>query len=196
MRCPSSRTSSACGCKALLHAAVVVLVACGGKPASNGTAPVVVAADAVVVDSSVVDAAIDPGPPVPTKPAALQAWLVAGHYKVWPHESRRHESTGPHPEEVLTFVSPALHGTLSSGGPHAPGAAAVKELYKQGAHTGWAVSVKVDADSNEGRGWYWYEVFSTKPGAKPAYEGLGKELCRDCHTESGIDQVLIPFPLQ
>jgi hypothetical protein len=186
MRCPSSRTSSAYVCS-------LVVLACGSSaPPVTGHRSAARTADAAIP----IDAAIDPSPPAPTEPAALQAWLVAGHYKAWPHESKRHESTGPHPEEVLTFVSPALHATLSSGGPHAPGAAAVKELYKQGAHTGWAVSVKVEADSNEGRGWYWYEVFSTQSDAKPGYEGLGKELCRDCHTESGIDQVLIPFPLQ
>jgi hypothetical protein len=135
---------------------------------------------------------------VPVKPAELQAWLVAGHYRSWAHESKSHESAGPHGDAVKTFVSPSLRASLQQGGaPHPRGAAAVKELYDAaGKHTGWAVSVKVAADSASGKGWYWYEVFSTAPGARPAYEGVGKELCRDCHTERGSDQVLIPFPLQ
>jgi hypothetical protein len=135
---------------------------------------------------------------VPVKPADLQAWLIAGHYRSWAHESKPHESAGPHGDAVKTFVSPSLRASLQAGGaPHPEGAAAVKELYNAaGKHTGWAVSVKVKADSASGKGWYWYEVLSTAPGAKPAYEGVGKELCRDCHTERGSDQVLIPFPLQ
>ena len=193
-----------------MRAWLLVLAACGSKatpPAQgSGSAPVapievITPIDAAVVelDASVapIDAAPVAGPPAPTKPADLQAWLVAGHYKAWHHESKRHESAGPHPVEVQTYVSPSLHATLATGGPHAVGAAAVKELYNgDGKHTGWAVSVKVDADSKEGRGWYWYEVFATTEKAKPAYDGKGKQLCRDCHTEGGIDQVLIPFPLQ
>jgi hypothetical protein len=61
---------------------------------------------------------------------------------------------------------------------------------------GWAVSVKVADDSDAGKGWYWYEVFSTEATAKPAYEGVGKKLCRACHSDGGVDQVLITYPLQ
>jgi Cytochrome P460 len=135
---------------------------------------------------------------VPVKPAELQAWLIAAHYRKWAHESKPHESTGPHEETVKTFISPSLRASLQQrDATHPEGAAAVKELYDgSGQHKGWAVSVKVAADSASGKGWYWYEVFSTAPDAKPAYEGVGKELCRDCHTEKSVDQVLVPFPLQ
>jgi hypothetical protein len=135
---------------------------------------------------------------VPVKPTELQAWLIAAHYQKWAHESKPHQSTGPHEETVKTFISPSLRASLQQGGTtHPEGAAAVKELYDgAGQHKGWAVSVKVAADSANGKGWYWYEVFSTAPDAKPAYEGVGKELCRDCHAEKSADQVLVPFPLQ
>jgi hypothetical protein len=186
--------------------AALALVACGGR-----TAPL---DDPKSIAQPPVTAGGQPGDPnasgaeqkdlpaeattVPVKPAELQAWLIAAHYRKWAHESKPHESTGPHEETVKTFISPSLRASLQKGGaPHPEGAAAVKELYDgSGQHKGWAVSVKVAADSASGKGWYWYEVFSTAPDAKPAYEGVGKELCRDCHTEKSADQVLVPFPLQ
>lgn len=71
----------------------------------------------------------------------------------------------------------------------------MKELYKAGTHIGWAVSVKTQAESANGKNWYWYEVFSTAPAAIAPYQGA-VELCRDCHAEGGVDQVLVDYPLQ
>jgi hypothetical protein len=148
--------------------------------------------DAVPEFVRVVDAAI------PTTPAALQPWLVAGSYRGWSHESKRHPSSGPHAEEVVTYLSPALEESLRvHAKAHPVRASAVKELFKGGKHVGWAVSVKTTADSARGKNWYWYEVLSTAPDAKSPEQGLGLELCRDCHSENGgIDQVLIDFPLR
>ena len=128
---------------------------------------------------------------------ALQPWLIAGSYRSWSHESKQHPSNGPHGEGVVTYLSPPLEGSLRDKAKvHPRGAAAVKELFKGGAHVGWAVSVKTAADSVNGKTWYWYEVLSTAPTAKAPYQGLGVEICRDCHTESGgVDQVLVDFPL-
>ena len=94
-------------------------------------------------------------------------------------------------------MSPSLFASLEAkASRHPRGAAAVKELYNAaGRHMGWAVSVKVAEKSARGKGWYWYEVFSTQAGAKAAYQGRGFRLCRECHREGGSDQVLIPFPL-
>lgn len=130
--------------------------------------------------------------------AALQPWLIQGGYRSWAHESRRHPSSGPHSEEVVTFLSPLLEASLrAKTKAHPSGAAAVKELFKGGALVGWAVSVKTAADSAAGKNWFWYETLSTAPDAKAPYQGLGVEVCRDCHAESGgVDQVLIEFPLR
>lgn len=136
--------------------------------------------------------------PVPTTAAALQPWLIGGSYRGWSHESKRHPSSGPHAEEVVTYLSPSLEVSLREHAKaHPRDAAAVKELFKGGAHVGWAVSVKTAADSANGKNWYWYEVLSTAPNARAPYQGIGVELCRDCHAENGgIDQVLIDFPLR
>lgn len=165
-----------------------LLVAACGKEARRAEQPPAKPPDAAKV--AVADA-------VPTDPAALQRWLAAGSYKSWSHESATHVSDGPHADEVLTYVSPTLAGSLAAGGAHPRGAASVKELYdEQARHIGWAVSVKLDADSAEGKNWYWFEVFSTAADAAPEYEGQGEDLCVDCHADGGQDFVLIPFPLQ
>lgn len=187
----------------MLRVLFLALLACSrSKPAPaahSGETTATVVTDATLAPDAVVhDAASEqPSVDVPTEPARLQAWLVAGHYKAWAHESKAHPSEGPHGDAVKTFLSPSLAASLAKGGDHPRGVVAVKELYtgKKLAHTGWAVSVKLEPQSDSGRKWYWYEVFSTKPGAKPAYAGIGEELCRECHEGGGTDQVLIGFPL-
>ncbi len=107
-----------------------------------------------------------------------------------------HASTGPHGGNVRTYLNAKLEASMKAGGTHTKDAASVKELYGSGTTTvtGWAVMVKTQDASASGQGFYWYEVFSTQPGAG-ALEGQGKKLCVDCHA-GGKDYVLAPFPLQ
>jgi hypothetical protein len=132
------------------------------------------------------------GPP-PTEPTALLEWLEAGAYLGWAAESSIHPSAGPHGGKVRTYLNPAILASLSAGDTqHPPGAAAVKELYFNGDTVrGWAVMVKLQADSDAGRGWYWYEL----SGSGPPLQGVGIRVCTGCHS-SGRDFVRIPFPLQ
>lgn len=134
---------------------------------------------------------------VPTASSELFAWLQAGRYRTFSAESAVHPSAGPHGGAVRTFVNGALERSLAAGGAaHPPGSAAVKELYAadRSTLTGWAVEVKLQDDSDGGRGWYWYEVFSTTDGSRPI-EGVGNSVCTGCHAQ-GADFVRIPFPLQ
>ncbi len=132
----------------------------------------------------------------PTEPVALNAFLQRGDYKTWKHESAAHPSTGPHAASVLTFLDPTLDASLAARTDHPVGAAAVKEfLSPKGEITGWAVEVKLEADSNGGQGWYWYEIFSAKPGASASSQGKGNGVCTGCHSQ-GRDYVRIPYPLQ
>lgn len=130
--------------------------------------------------------------PVPTAAQALQAWLRAGNYLSWPAESARHPSAGPHGGAVRSFVNPTLFDSLSAErAQHPAGAAAVKELYFSGQTVrGWAVMVKLQNDSDAGRGWYWLEDFGS---GRPS-EGVGNPTCTGCHSQ-GRDYVRIPFPL-
>lgn len=134
---------------------------------------------------------------VPTSSAELFAYVQSGVYRAFAAESGVHPSAGPHGGSVRTFVNDVLAGSLAAGGAtHPAGAAAVKELYAadRTTLTGWAVEVKAAPDSDGGRGWYWYEVFSTSDGSRPI-EGFGNASCTGCHAQ-GLDYVRIPYPLQ
>lgn len=136
----------------------------------------------------------EPGPP-PTETGALQAWLATRAYTCWAHEGAVHASAGPHGGNVKTFANAVvLRSLVGNEESHRPGSALVKELYGQGTGevTGWAVSVKVDADSQSGQGWYWYEVFGTAPDASAPFQGLGHPTCTGCHA-AGHDYVLTPL---
>lgn len=135
------------------------------------------------------------GAAVPTTAAELFAWLQAGSYSGWDAESAPHSSQGPH-GTVQTYVNAQLAGSLAAGAStHPMGSAAVKELYTNGALGGWAVEVKVQADSAGGAGWYWYEVFSATDGSSPAVDGTGVAGCTGCHS-GGSDYVTTGWPLQ
>ena len=135
--------------------------------------------------------------PPPTDAAALYPYLKEGSYRAWASESAPHASAGPHPVTVRTWLNPALRESLAAGRrEHPEGATAVKELYgADGRLSGWAVSVKAEAQSRIGQGWYWYEVTSPEPGARPVAAGRGVALCAGCHL-TGHDFVLTPFPLR
>lgn len=134
----------------------------------------------------------------PTDPDALNRFLQAGGYKNWPKESQPHETKGSHPGgKVQAWLSPSLAKSLADGAKsHPAGSATVKEQRDgSGKLRGWAVSVKTAADSAGGKSWYWYEVESTAPGAKPTFVGLNAQPCSACHS-TGRDFVLTPFPLR
>ena len=132
----------------------------------------------------------------PTEAAALLKWLQSGAYKAWPKESAPHRSMGAHQTLVLTYISPALDKSLGGkAAAHPKGAAAVKELLDAGGKlAGWAVSVKTSADSDGGKGWFWFEILGTTAGSQTVANGPGVPLCVGCHTR-GRDAVLTEHPL-
>lgn len=133
----------------------------------------------------------------PTEPAALLKWLQAGSYKSWAKESEPHKSQGPHPVTVIAHLNPALDESLNANADaHPKGSAAVKELLDaSGELSGWAVTVKTEADSAGGQGWFWYEILGTTESGRVVASANGVPLCFGCHTP-GRDFVLIPHPLK
>lgn len=131
--------------------------------------------------------------PIPSEPDALLSWLQGGGYVEWDAESAVHAGAGPHFGAVRTFLSEELVASLSAGAAqHPAGSATVKELYGGGdTLRGWTVSIKLEADSAGGEGWYWYEWYDDAVLA----DGAGLGACTGCHA-AGDDYVLIPFPLQ
>ncbi len=131
---------------------------------------------------------------VPSSKDALFAFLQSGEYKSWAHEEL-HKSRGPH-FDVKTYINPTLEKSLmDQNKSHPKGTSAIKEMYEEGSMTGWAVSVKTQENSDNGKGWYWYEVLSTTDGGRLAGEGQGLGLCVGCHYP-GKDFVLIDYPLK
>lgn len=127
----------------------------------------------------------------------LTAWLKAGHYSAWSRESKAHKSSGPH-GQTRVFVNDTLVLSLSKGmASHPLHAATVKELFAEDLKTriGWSVSLKVQADSAGGEGWYWFESLDKGSGPTVLADGLGTAMCVDCH-KKGNDQVLTGWPLQ
>jgi hypothetical protein len=121
--------------------------------------------------STVPPAALANGETVPTTPDALLKYLGSGHYRSFEHESKpRPPSQGSPHGTVQTYLNPILANSLrAKRDSHPVGAAAVKELYgANGQLRGWSVMVKTRADSNGGKGWYWYEIFSTREGSPSA----------------------------
>jgi hypothetical protein len=132
----------------------------------------------------------------PNEGNALLKWLQAGSYLKWPKESAPHRSMGPHKSLVLTYLNPVLDRSLETKAKaHPQGAAAVKELLDEaGKLSGWAVSVKTAANSDGGKGWYWYEILGSTSSGSVVAQANGVPLCAGCHTR-GSDFVLISHPL-
>jgi hypothetical protein len=162
---------------------------------ASAGAVALVAALAAVPSPLVRTARADDGA-VPSSGAELFPYLQSGAYKAFAHESKVHRSQGPH-GDVVTYVNPILEASLKAKNEaHPPGAAAVKELHdRNNTLIGWSVSVKTQGESDEGNGWYWYEVYSTTDGSGPLADEKGAALCTGCHS-SGRDFVRIQYPLR
>ena len=138
---------------------------------------------------------------VPTDQNRLFRYLQNGSYKEFAaKESVAHPTRGPHTRfglPVRVFLDSKLDASLRAGNAsHPVGSAGVKEMYDpSGNLQGWAVMVKTQADSEGGKGWFWYENTSTTSGSNPVAAGNGVPLCFGCHFP-GKDFVLSGYPLQ
>lgn len=138
---------------------------------------------------------------VPADSAKLFAYLQSGAYKAFTaQETQRHPSAGPHTRvglDVRVYMNDALNQSLAAdAAEHPAGSAVVKEMYSaKGDLQGWAVAVKTAAASDDGKGWYWYEVKSTTDNRRPVAAANGVTLCSGCHT-AGRDFVLSNYPLE
>lgn len=138
---------------------------------------------------------------VPVNKEELFRYLKEGGYeKMKAKESSTHPSRGPHTRfglPVRVFLDDKLDRSLKAGSAeHPQGASAVKEMYDaEGTLSGWAVMVKTQPTSENGKGWYWYEVTSATDGNAIAANGNGVPGCVACHASGGNDMVLTAYPL-
>lgn len=136
------------------------------------------------------------GDEVPANAAELLPWLEAGEYLDFPAESQIHGQTGASPHgDVRVFINETLDASLAADNEsHPEGSAAIKEIYGSDGSTlaGWAVSVKTQADSAGGEGWYWYEILNGSVLA----DGNADPTCNGCHMNTGVDFFSSIYPLQ
>lgn len=133
----------------------------------------------------------------PDEEQALIGFLESKQYASWAKESDYHPSTGPHGDRVRVYYSRRAAQTLSDGNPTFPaGAAAVKELTSDTSLYGWAVWVKVQADTDAGNGFFWYERIAQGAGNYSIYgNARGSADCVGCH-QPGKDYNLSTFPFE
>ena len=139
---------------------------------------------------------------VPLGKLDLFEHLRSGKYKTYAsQESATHPGRGPHTSvtaPVRVYYNDLLSGSMRAGqSEHPEGAAAVKEMFsKDGVLEGWAVMVKTQSRTDEGRGWFWYEVTSATDASSLAAMGNGVPGCVGCHSFGDQDLILSGFPLK
>jgi hypothetical protein len=121
----------------------------------------------------------------------LEAWLEKGDYKSWACETVEHPQMKVSPHGINRVCSNDLaagfQGSVSDERPL--GTASVKEIYDDAsALVGYAVGVKIAAESAAGSNWYWYE----RVRQNVVVDGLGdtepaKSACVGCHAGAGSD---------
>lgn len=138
--------------------------------------------DGTLVDGGVVlISAPDAG--VPATRAGLLSIAQSGAYLSWKAEAAPHQTAGPHGGQVRTFVNDVLYASMKAGdAKHPNGSIAVKELFTNGARTGWAI----DAKDDDGV-WTYFEGFEPQLN-QYFFRGTGN-LCSNCHA-GGVDFVL------
>jgi hypothetical protein len=139
---------------------------------------------------------------VPVDQEALFEFLSSGQYKDYPsQQDATHPGRGPHTTvsaPVRVFYNDALSASLSAGNAEHPvGAASVKEMFTtSGDLAGWAVTLKTGSRTDDGRGWFWYEVTSPTDSSALAAMGNGVTGCISCHSVGDRDLILSGYPLQ
>ena len=99
---------------------------------------------------------------------------------------------------MRVFYNDTLTRSLAAkNAEHPIGAAAVKEMFTNGDELqGWAVMVKTQERTDEGRGWFWYEVTSRTDANAIAARGNGVPGCVSCHSFRDDDLILSGYPLK
>jgi len=132
----------------------------------------------------------------------LFSFLQDGIYKKFPHQdSATRPGRGPHTAiglPVKAFYNKILAKSLNEGADaHPAGSTAVKEMYTaDGQLQGWAVMTKTGDDSDQGRGWFWYEVTSTTDPSSLQAIGNGVPGCVGCHSRASTDLNRSGYPLK
>jgi hypothetical protein len=127
----------------------------------------------------------------------LLAFIAAKQYASWAKEADYHKSAGPHGDHVKVFYSPKAAAALTAGAATFPaGAAAIKELSSGTSVYGYSFWVKVQDATDNGNGFFWYEIIHHGGGNDSIYgNARGSGDCVGCHA-AGKDYDLSTEPFQ
>ncbi|MEW7290185.1 cytochrome P460 family protein [Aquimarina sp. 2304DJ70-9] len=140
---------------------------------------------------------------IPLDKEGLFEYLSSKKYQEFKtQEKEKHSSLGPHTQiglPVKVYMNDAIASSLAQNkDEHPMGAVIVKEMFDaKGVLSGWAVMAKTQEGTEDGKGWFWYEVTSTKDPNAIAAMGNGVVGCISCHNIGGNkDMVRTAFPFQ
>lgn len=165
--------------------AVLCLAGCGDDDGANGAPDSGVEADAAdTPDASSLG--------LPITAAEVEAMIAAGDYLDWVCEAAPRAMRGPSPHGAVRVCSNRVLSTyVQETDDWLRGSAAMKELYASATDTdpiGYSYYVKVDDESAQGTGWYWYERRASGVTADGRGEGAdGSAGCIACHAVAGSD---------
>ncbi len=130
---------------------------------------------------------------LPITAAEVETWIASGDYLDWVCEAAPRPMRGPSPHGAVRVCSNRVLSTyVQEPDDWLRGSAAVKELYASATDTepvGYSYYVKVDDQSANGAGWYWYERGAagvTADGRGSASDGSAS--CVACHSVAGSDE--------
>ncbi len=139
---------------------------------------------------------------LPVDKEALFSFLSDKKYEAFKaKEKGRHPSAGPHTKlglPVRVYMNEAIVNSLeANNSEHPMGSAIVKEMFDANNNlSGWAVMVKTQEISDEGNGWFWYEVTSAENSNALQAIGNGVIGCTSCHMIGSKDMVKTVYPFQ
>jgi len=173
--------------------AVALVVACGDNGTGDETAST--GADDTAGDTmNTPTGGEDESQTPPMGYEAIEAWLAAGHYKMWACETANHDARSPSPHGKNRICSNDVLSAHATQDEYPVGSAGVKEIYDAAGATivGYAVYRHISAGTT-GANWYWYERVPIEQ-MEPAHDANGVvadgsdvPLCVGCHMATGID---------
>lgn len=169
------------------------LVGCGDDDGAVGTPD-----SGLEVDAGETPDAATLGLPITA--TEVEALIASGDYLDWVCEATPRAMRGPSSHGAVRVCSNRVLSTYVTD-PNEQwlrGSAAMKELYANATDTtplGYSYYVKIDDESANGAGWYWYERSDGTVTADGHGDGDdGSDGCIGCHAGAGIDDEHITSP--
>jgi hypothetical protein len=148
---------------------------------------------------SAADVPVDPAQIPPASSDELDAWIATQPWQTWACEPapRGPRLNSPH-DQVRVCENQLLAGALAGSGEAPVGAAAVKEMYYQGAIWSYTIAVHGKAGSGTDKWFWWRKVIDGSASPPITNQGYGEPFCSGCHAgaqaAAGHDSIFTAVP--